>query len=95
LHHHDRRNKIEIFCGTCLSGFVTKDFVTKNKNTKHKTREILVFEESSTCSSRTLINKSPHFILGVKANAQLKSSIPIGEKVEISPKQRLYTRSQG
>jgi hypothetical protein len=88
LHHHDRRNKIEIFCGTCLSGFVTKDFVTKN--TKHKTREILVFEESSTCSSPTLINnKSPHFTLGVKANAQLKSSIPVGEKVEISPKQGL------
>jgi hypothetical protein len=27
-----------------------------------------------------------HFTLGVKANIQLKSSIPIGAKVEISPK---------
>ncbi len=27
-----------------------------------------------------------HFALGVKANVQLKSSIPIGAKVEISPK---------
>jgi hypothetical protein len=27
-----------------------------------------------------------HFTLGVKANVQLKSSIPIGAKVEISPK---------
>jgi hypothetical protein len=27
-----------------------------------------------------------HFRLGVKANVQLKSSIPIGAKVEISPK---------
>jgi hypothetical protein len=61
----------------------------KNKNKKHKTREILVFEESSTCSSWTLINKSPYFTLGVKANAQLKSSIPLGEEVEISPKQGL------
>ncbi len=37
-----------------------------------------------------------HFTLGVKANVQLKSSIPIGAKVEItSPKGFLYTRSQG
>jgi hypothetical protein len=37
-----------------------------------------------------------HFTQGVKANAQLKSSIPIpiSAKVEISP-QGLYTRSQG
>jgi hypothetical protein len=34
-----------------------------------------------------------HFTLGVKANVQLKSSIPIGAKVEISPKG--FTRSQG
>jgi hypothetical protein len=27
-----------------------------------------------------------HFTLGVKANVQLKSSIPIGAKVEINPK---------
>jgi hypothetical protein len=27
-----------------------------------------------------------HFTLGVKADIQLKSSIPIGAKVEISPK---------
>jgi len=27
-----------------------------------------------------------HFTLGVEANVQLKSSIPIGAKVEISPK---------
>ncbi len=27
-----------------------------------------------------------HFTLGVKANVQFKSSIPIGAKVEISPK---------
>ncbi len=35
-----------------------------------------------------------HFTLGVKANVQLKSSIPIGVKVEIGP-QVLCTRSQG
>jgi hypothetical protein len=35
-----------------------------------------------------------HFTLGVKDNVQLKSSIPIGAKVEISPL-RVYTRSQG
>jgi hypothetical protein len=34
------------------------------------------------------------FALGVRANVQSKSSIPIGAKVEISS-QRLYTRSQG
>jgi hypothetical protein len=28
---------------------------------------------------------SAHFTLGIKANVQLKSSIPIGAKVEISP----------
>jgi hypothetical protein len=28
----------------------------------------------------------PRFTLGVKANVQLESSIPIGAKVEISPK---------
>jgi hypothetical protein len=33
-----------------------------------------------------------HFKQGVKANVQLKSSIPIGAKVEIIP-QGLYTRS--
>jgi hypothetical protein len=27
-----------------------------------------------------------HFIVGVKANVQLKSNIPIGAKVEISPR---------
>jgi hypothetical protein len=32
-----------------------------------------------------LIGKAP-FTLGVRANVQLKSSIPIGAKVEISPK---------
>ncbi len=31
------------------------------------------------------VNKA-HFALGVKANVLLKSSIPIGAKVEISPK---------
>ncbi len=31
-------------------------------------------------------NTQAHFTLGVKANAQLKSSIPIGANVEISPK---------
>jgi hypothetical protein len=35
-----------------------------------------------------------HFTLGIKAHVQLKSSIPIGEKVEISPNW-LYTMSQG
>jgi hypothetical protein len=35
-----------------------------------------------------------HFTKGVKANVQLKSSIPIGAKIEISPK-GLCTRSQG
>jgi hypothetical protein len=28
----------------------------------------------------------PHFTLGVRANVQPKSSIPIGAKVEIGPK---------
>jgi hypothetical protein len=36
----------------------------------------------------------PHFTQGVKLKVQLKSSIPIDAKVEISP-QGLYTRSQG
>jgi hypothetical protein len=36
-----------------------------------------------------------HFTLGVKANVQLKSSIPIGAKVEISLLHGVYTRSQG
>ncbi len=31
-------------------------------------------------------DNNSHFTLGVKANVQLKSSIPIGAKVEISPK---------
>ncbi len=35
-----------------------------------------------------------HFTLGVRADVEPKSSIPIGGKVEISPK-GLYTRSQG
>jgi hypothetical protein len=35
-----------------------------------------------------------HFTLGVRANVQPKSSIPIGAKVEIIP-QGLYARSQG
>jgi hypothetical protein len=35
-----------------------------------------------------------HFTLGVKANVQPKSSIPIGAKVEISL-MGFYTRSQG
>jgi predicted thioesterase len=33
--------------------------------------------------------------LGVKANVELKSSIPIGAKVEIGPQGLYYTRSQG
>ncbi len=36
-----------------------------------------------------------HFTLGVWANVQPKSSIPIGAKVEISPKGFLYSSSQG
>jgi hypothetical protein len=40
-----------------------------------------------------LIGKAP-FTLGVTANIQPNSSIPIGAKVEISSK-GLYTRSQG
>jgi hypothetical protein len=32
-------------------------------------------------------SRKANFTLGVKANVQLKSSIPIGEKVEISPKE--------
>jgi hypothetical protein len=35
-----------------------------------------------------------HFTQGVKAKVQLKSSIPIGAKVEISPPW-LYIKSQG
>ncbi len=31
------------------------------------------------------VQTKPHFRLGVKANVQLKSSIPIGAKLEISP----------
>jgi hypothetical protein len=32
------------------------------------------------------VQTKPHFRLGVKANVQLKSSIPIGAKLEIGPK---------
>ncbi len=57
------------------------------------------------CYGGTLIKQSnkstirfkieAHFTQEVKANVQLKSSIPIHAKVEISPPQELYTTSQG
>jgi hypothetical protein len=37
----------------------------------------------------------PAFTLGVGANVQPNSSIPIGAKVETSPGKAFYTRSQG
>jgi hypothetical protein len=40
-------------------------------------------------------NYKAHFTQGVKAKVQLKSSIPIGAKVEISPPKGLYTKSRG
>jgi hypothetical protein len=43
---------------------------------------------------KTQESNKAHFTLGVRANVQPKSSIPIGAKVEISPK-GFYTRSQG
>jgi hypothetical protein len=43
----------------------------------------------------TSLESKASFILGVGANVQLKSHIPIGAKVEISPKGGLYTMSQG
>jgi hypothetical protein len=44
----------------------------------------VIMRDKKTC---TLVIKSKaHFTLAVKANFQLKSSIPIGAKVEISPK---------
>jgi hypothetical protein len=42
------------------------------------------------------LKSAPHgFTLGVKANVQLKSSIPTGAKVEISPQGFIYIRSEG
>jgi hypothetical protein len=43
----------------------------------------------------TSVESKACFILGVGANVQPKSSIPIGAKVEISPKGGLYIMSQG
>jgi hypothetical protein len=43
----------------------------------------------------TSVESKACFILGVRANVQPKSSIPIGAKVEISPKGGLYIMSQG
>jgi hypothetical protein len=43
-----------------------------------------------------IIHYKAHFTQGIKANVQLKSSIPIGAKVEINPpREGLYTKSQG
>ncbi len=39
------------------------------------------------------VQTKAHFTLGVRANVQPKSSIPIGAKVEISPKGFLYSKS--
>jgi hypothetical protein len=47
--------------------------------------------QSSILSCCAFVLRPTTFTQGVKANVELKSSIPIGVKVENSPKQGLYT----
>jgi len=55
--------------------------------------EDYVWQSSILCCCAFVLRPTT-FTQGVKVNVELKSSIPIGVKVENSPKQGLYTRSQ-